>query len=299
MNGSPPAAGNVAEEARAWTEVFTLFQQSGQDDRGAAYAMGMGSLRQKSEELSQDMEALQSAERELLELARREAKEAAADADMAADLPDASRAWGEELVGSLASQAQQASAQEFAREVPSRAARLAQEAHQDAMQHFPPPQGGQAAPGEQVDAAERMALRAQGLNCRRLPLRPGHPPCGFYMRRGDCKRGRTCIWDHPEQDSNSQGYPLRPGQPPCALYCRTQACKFGAICAYDHPEPACQAGEQPGALPLALAAAAARQHQLQLLLHLQLMQEHPDMQDPAAMMNAWVRFRVTFASQGG
>lgn len=41
----------------------------------------------------------------------------------------------------------------------------------------------------------------QCLNCRGLPLRPGVPACGFYMRKGTCRYGQTCKWDHPEVEA--------------------------------------------------------------------------------------------------
>uniref|UniRef100_A0A7S3HMI9 C3H1-type domain-containing protein n=1 Tax=Spumella elongata TaxID=89044 RepID=A0A7S3HMI9_9STRA len=107
------------------------------------------------------------------------------------------------------------------------------------------------------------------------------------------------MWDHPELDNNSKGYPVRPGQLVCALYRRTQTCKFGILCMYDHPEPgAKEVKDQPSELPTALAKAAAQQHQTQLLLHLQLLQDTDVLQDPDALMNAWVRFRMTFSLHG-
>jgi len=83
---------------------------------------------------------------------------------------------------------------------------------------------------------ERNALRAQGLNSKKLPLRPSVPPCSYYQRTGECKYGRTCKWDHPEVSVNSKGYPMRPGDTPCAFYLRTGICKFSNTCKFDHPE---------------------------------------------------------------
>merc|ERR1712125_109443 len=89
-----------------------------------------------------------------------------------------------------------------------------------------------------IDAAlvERNALRAQGLNSKKLPLRPGVPPCTYFLRKGECKYGRTCKWDHPEVTVNTKGYPMRPGETPCAFYLRTGVCKFSNTCKFDHPE---------------------------------------------------------------
>lgn len=88
----------------------------------------------------------------------------------------------------------------------------------------------------QAQAAEIKLLRAQGLNSKKLPLRPGVPPCSYFMRKGECKYGKGCKWDHPEASMNRSGYPQRPGETPCAFYLRTGACKFGATCKFDHPE---------------------------------------------------------------
>lgn len=87
-------------------------------------------------------------------------------------------------------------------------------------------------------AAERQALRAQGLNSKKLPLRPGVPPCSFFMRRGECKYGKTCKWDHPEAQllTNSKGYAVRPGATPCPFYIKTGQCNLGGACKFDHPE---------------------------------------------------------------
>lgn len=87
-----------------------------------------------------------------------------------------------------------------------------------------------------AQVAERTALRAQGLNSKKLPLRPSVPQCSFFMRTGDCKYGRNCKWDHPENSVNTKGYPVRPGETPCAFYLRTGECKFSNTCKFDHPE---------------------------------------------------------------
>uniref|UniRef100_A0A7S4W4R2 C3H1-type domain-containing protein n=1 Tax=Alexandrium monilatum TaxID=311494 RepID=A0A7S4W4R2_9DINO len=167
--------------------------------------------------------------------------------------------------------------------------------HAQQQQQQPATEAG-AARAQEINEAERQALLSQGFNTRRLPLRPGVPPCGYYMRKGVCKSGKSCLWDHPEMDLNSAGYPLRPGLPPCAPYQRTQTCKFGTLCSMDHPEfPGQEVREQPGALPLALAKAAAQQHQMHLMLQLQLVQEMPSLQEADAMMDAWVRFRIAFS----
>lgn len=309
-----------AEEARAWTEVFTLFQQSGRDDRGAAYAMSMGALRRKGEDLDQQIEALSYVEDKLLHLARQEARAArpVTFPDGAASGSSTARVWGRALAGAVAERARDTALRAAAGQKPWQAAVIADDAHMEAVHTLERQQREQAeaearakadeAARAQAEAqaaevraqearqAEKAALRAQGLNSRRLPLRPGLPPCGFFMRKGVCKHGKICIWDHPEPDANSKGYPLRPGQAVCALYRRTHTCKFGVLCAYDHPEgQGPEPQDQPGMLPLALAKASAQQHQLQLLLHLQLQQEMSAMQDPEAMMNAWVRFRITFS----
>lgn len=316
-------SGAAAEEAKAWTEVFTLFQQSGRDDRGAAYAMSMGALRRKSEELDLQIEAIRFQESRLLQFARGEAK---VDEELApkaaASASEAARHWGKQLAGGICSQVRQFRGLDFLEEKPWQAATMADDAHDEAVDLLETQQREQEeadlkakaeAKGQaqaqaeaderiasEVNEAQRTALASQGLNSKRLPLRPGLPPCGFFMRRGTCKRGKGCMWDHPEPDTNSKGYPLRPGQLVCALYRRTHTCKFGLLCMYDHPEPTSkeEPQDQPGTLPLALAKVSAQQHQLQLLMHLQLLQEMDMLQDPEAMMNAWVRFRITFSLNG-
>uniref|UniRef100_A0A7S2NUL1 C3H1-type domain-containing protein n=1 Tax=Zooxanthella nutricula TaxID=1333877 RepID=A0A7S2NUL1_9DINO len=322
MKAAGEVGGAAAEEARAWTEVFTLFQQAGRDDRGAAYAMSMGALRRKCEDLDLQLEAARFQEQRLLHFARSEMKVDDTSALAAADAAsEAARTFGRELAGSLCTQVRSSRGRDFVQAKPWQAALMADDAHEEASDTLERQQKEQeeldirtkaqakaeaAALAEAEEKIERevgeqtrTALASQGLNSKRLPLRPGLPPCGFFMRKGTCKRGKSCMWDHPEPDLNSSGYPLRPGQLVCALYRRTRTCKFGLLCMYDHPElPGDEPKDQPGMLPLALAKVAAQQHQLQLLLHLQLLQEMDMMQDPEAMMNAWVRFRITFSLNG-
>mmetsp|Transcript_66808 Transcript_66808/g.168700 ORF Transcript_66808/g.168700 Transcript_66808/m.168700 type:complete len:326 (-) Transcript_66808:95-1072(-) len=313
----------AAQEARDWTEVFTLFQQGGRDDRGAAYAMSMGALRRKCEDLDLQLEALRFQESRLLQFARGECKvESAADAAAAAEkAPEAMQARGRKLADNMLAQVRLSRGKDLVKSEPWEAAVMADDAHEEAADLLETQQREQeeldirtkaeakAQAQAQAEVEERIntevteqtrhALARQGLNSKRLPLRPGLPPCGFFMRKGTCKRGKTCMWDHPEPDTNKLGYPLRPGQLVCALYRRTQTCKFGLLCMYDHPEPGKnEVQDQPGMLPMALAKVSAQQHQLQLLLHLQLLQEMDMMQDPEAMMNAWVRFRITFSLNG-
>lgn len=316
-------SGAAAEEARAWTEVFTLFQQSGRDDRGAAYAMSMGALRRKSEDLDLQIEGARFKLNRLLHYARGEAKvDESSISSIAASSSEAARTWGKQLADRLCAETRQARGKQILTEKPWQAAVMADDAHEEAVDLLERQQQSQEEAdirskaeakaqaqaqnevderiGSEVNEATRTALASQGLNSKRLPLRPGLPPCGFFMRKGTCKRGKSCMWDHPEPDTNSKGYPLRPGQIVCALYRRTHTCKFGLLCMYDHPETSNkeELQDQPGMLPLALAKVAAQQHQLQMLLHLQLLQEMDMLQDPEAMMNAWVRFRITFSLNG-
>jgi len=109
----------------------------------------------------------------------------------------------------------------------------------------------QQADQEQLEAAanERTLLRAQGLNSKKLPLRPGVPPCGFFMRKGECKYGKQCKWDHPEVVMNTRGFPIRTGEPPCTFYMRMGHCKFAATCKYDHPEDIAAAKAKMGLGP--------------------------------------------------
>mmetsp|Transcript_35745 Transcript_35745/g.102761 ORF Transcript_35745/g.102761 Transcript_35745/m.102761 type:complete len:337 (-) Transcript_35745:77-1087(-) len=313
-------SGDETKEAKAWTEVFTLFQQSGRDDRGAAYAMTMGSLRRQGEDLDRQLEELEYIEEQLLAHAREEAEAKVPNASGSRDaaVGSAASSWGRSLACGMTDEVRLGAKLAAAKEEHSQAAAIADRAHEEALETLEQQQKEKAeaearakaeeeaqaqsnaeAPtgrAQKTSEAERAALRAQGLNSRRLPLRPGTPPCGYFMRKGVCKNGRSCIWDHPEPELNSLGYPVRPGLPTCALFQRTHTCKFGALCGLDHPEVQGQVlQDQPGALPLALAKAAAQQHQLQLMLHLQLVQELPTLKDPEAMMDAWVKFRITFS----
>lgn len=313
----------AAAEARIWTEVFTLFQKGHRDDRGAAYAMSMGALRRKCEELDLRLEAVRFQESRLLQFARTDVqagtREAASQA--ASQAPDAARAAGAALADRMTMQVRQARGYQKLVSKPWQAAVMADDAHEEAADLLETQQREQEerdirqkaeakAKAQALEEVEgriardvgehvRLVLARQGLNSKRLPLRPGLPPCGYFMRKGSCKRLKACMWDHPEADTNSKGSPLRPGMLPCALYRRTQTCKFGMLCMYDHPEPGQEeVKDGPGQLPMALAKAAAQQHQAQLLLHLQLLQETDVLQDPDAMMNAWVRFRMTFSLHG-
>lgn len=313
----------AAQEARDWTEVFTLFQQSHRDDRGAAYAMSMGTLRRKCEDLDLQLEALRFQESRLLQFARGDCKVngAAEAAAAAAKAPEAARSRGRKLADDLLAQVRLSRGKDIVQSEPWEAAVMADDAHEEAADLLETQQRDQeeldirtkaeakARAQAEAEVEEKIAndvkqqvshaLARQGLNSKRLPLRPGLPPCGFFMSKGTCKRGKGCMWDHPEPDTNKLGYPLRPGQLVCALYRRTHTCKFGLLCMYDHPETSKnEVQDQPGMLPTALAKVSAQQHQLQLLLHLQQLQEMDMMQDPEAMMNAWVRFRITFSSNG-
>jgi len=116
-------------------------------------------------------------------------------------------------------------------------------------------------------AAERQALRAQGLNSKKLPLRPGVPPCSYFMRRGECKYGKTCKWDHPEAHllTNSKGYSVRPGSAPCPFYLKTGACNFAGTCKFDHPEAASSSANSDiqSSIQALTQAAAAKVAELQ------------------------------------
>lgn len=37
------------------------------------------------------------------------------------------------------------------------------------------------------------------LNQQGLPLRPEEPVCTFYAKKGDCKFGASCKFNHPER----------------------------------------------------------------------------------------------------
>lgn len=151
------------------------------------------------------------------------------------------------------------------------------------------------------DLAAQQALAVQGLNSKKLPLRPGRPACAFFLRTGKCKHGQACVWDHLETSS----CPRRPGQRVCTLYWRTRTCKFGPYCVHDHPsglpDPAAvssELGARGRELPLELEMASTQQSQTQLLLHMQLQQEIPTLHDPEALMKCWMRFQHSFCPGG-
>jgi len=81
------------------------------------------------------------------------------------------------------------------------------------------------------------------FNSKGFPVRPGVQSCDFYLKFRDCKYGKNCCWDHPEElpeikylGKNSKGLPLRPGAMRCSTYLRTGACAYGEECRCDHPE---------------------------------------------------------------
>lgn len=291
-----------------------MLRRNGLEGPSGVYAMAAGALRRREEELDLQLEKLAFAEAQLLTLAQGEAATSSGDATVEA------LAWGQAMVDALGERCMQAAADERATEEPWQNAMMVDAVQEEAGNLFASQMQTQveeerklleeerrkakakAAADAAKDQAEIQALKLQGLNSRKLPLRPGFPPCGFYARKGSCKSGKDCVWDHPEQslESNSKGYPKRPGLPSCALYLRTQTCKFGSLCMYDHPEP--PAGAEPedqyGMLPVSLAKVAYQQQQLQLQLHMQLSQEQANLQELDAQMTSWVRFRMTYCLNG-
>lgn len=303
-------------EPAQWNETLALLQDSGRATRTAFYTSTMAALKRKSDELDRQIEELHEAEGRLLQMAR-----SAAVPAPGAPFKEATEKnvdWARELVRTVNEQVQREAVVEAATEGPWQVHKLADEASQEATRALESQRKTQAEAdakvqaaalevsrhqaqvAEEAEAAAKMALLAQGFNSHRLPLRPGIAPCGFFMRKGVCKNGKPCVWDHPEPDLNSKGYPLRPGQHTCAYYRRSKTCKLGALCMYDHPEAVnpVDTQDQLSALPPALAASAAKQQQTQLMLHLQLLQELSSLQDTDAMMSSWRKFRVTFCFNG-
>jgi len=272
-------------------EVFTLFQKSGRDDRAAAFAMSMGGLRKKADELEKQMAAMNHAKEKLLQMAREEGEYATVKVGapvVSEEGKEASRAWGRDLAHSMHKRVQEAVRRKGADEEPWQEMVKAEEARTQAERTLEAEQRklakatgmGEPEPATRDAAAEAAAKEAEAtrqqqemeakaveedkqrdakrmklgphLNSKQLPLRPGVPPCGLFVRKGVCKKGALCIWDHPEPEMNSDSCPRRPGKAPCALYQRTGSCKFGAICAYDHPEfNGRKLLDQPGELPVA------------------------------------------------
>lgn len=75
-----------------------------------------------------------------------------------------------------------------------------------------------------------------------LPERPDQPECQYYMKRGSCKFGTSCKYNHPKGRRSESlatvgpfGFPLRPGNPVCNFYAIYGTCKYGPGCKYDHP----------------------------------------------------------------
>jgi len=114
---------------------------------------------------------------------------------------------------------------------------------------LPTPTGPRAPPDSTLPDGAKVS-------CKGLPLRPGKPPCHFYVTTKDCKLGPACSFDHSEEFSsaasggsgqgaaakeaalslNAKGLPLRSGTSNCELYMRTGSCHFGATCKWNHPE---------------------------------------------------------------
>mmetsp|Transcript_70467 Transcript_70467/g.229111 ORF Transcript_70467/g.229111 Transcript_70467/m.229111 type:complete len:389 (-) Transcript_70467:248-1414(-) len=301
---APPAStGGKAQggdEETSWTEVFSLLQDCGLTDRGAHYALAIASLKRKSEDVQQQLDALRLAEGSLLQAARDEAQSRLtlhAEPRPGRDAKQA-RTWGNALAGAVSRQAREASVRLATEEPPYAATELAQEAQEQVRDAFESQaqqqaqaqahalaqaehtlmlqaeavaqaktiaecqaqalseaqaqaeivaemqlqlqsevqQAAQAQEIYEIAVSERAQLRTQGLNSKKLPLRPGVPPCGYFMRRGECKYGKACKWDHPEALMTTKGFPRRIGEQPCAFFIRTGVCKFGLTCKFDHPE---------------------------------------------------------------
>lgn len=110
----------------------------------------------------------------------------------------------------------------------------------------------------------------EGFNSKGFPLRPGQQQCDFYLKFRDCKYGKGCCWDHPEElpdiqylGRNSKGLPLRPGAMRCAAYLRTGTCAYGEECRCDHPEGEAMSVAPGGPATAATAAALATQRKRQ------------------------------------
>ncbi|KAF3781991.1 Zinc finger CCCH domain-containing protein 67 [Nymphaea thermarum] len=87
-----------------------------------------------------------------------------------------------------------------------------------------------------------------------FPQKPNEPDCAYYMKRGICKYGMNCRFNHPPERTRHQqvqvakgneGLPERVGQPECKFYLKTGTCKFGGACRYHHPREKDGAGGKP------------------------------------------------------
>ncbi|CAK0881443.1 unnamed protein product [Prorocentrum cordatum] len=220
----PPALPHeeVQDQARAWTEVFTLFQQSGRDDRGAAFAMSMGALRRRGEEIDsidRQIEALRFAAGRLQQHARCEA----AGPGGAPSVTPQAQAWGRALAGSLGEKVRQVAAAEAAEEPPWRAAVLADEAHAEALRLLAGKRGAEgeadAQAGAESDAVVReredrwigpsatccapaastpaacrfgQGYRRAGASCERESAARGAAAGGTTRRRTSTRRATPC-----------------------------------------------------------------------------------------------------------
>eukprot|EP00932_Pfiesteria_piscicida_P002453 SRR837773.12388.p1 GENE.SRR837773.12388~~SRR837773.12388.p1 ORF type:complete len:237 (+),score=66.49 SRR837773.12388:56-712(+) len=204
--------------------------------------MSMGTLRRKCQDLDLRLEALRFQEARLLQFARGEVKAEAAEAAAraAAQAGEASRASASSLTDRMVAEVRQERGYQKLVSKPWQAAVMADDAHEEAADLLETQRREQEekdirqkaeakAKAQALEEVEsrisrevgehtRLVLARQGLNSQRLPLRPGLPPCGHFLRKGSCKRLKACMWDHPEPDKNSKGVPLAARDAPlCAV----------------------------------------------------------------------------------
>ncbi|PSS35266.1 Zinc finger CCCH domain-containing protein [Actinidia chinensis var. chinensis] len=74
-----------------------------------------------------------------------------------------------------------------------------------------------------------------------LPLRPYAEDCQFYVRKGTCKFGLNCRYNHPVRRVNHQKagkekekFSEKPEEIECKYYLTQEGCKYGKFCRYNH-----------------------------------------------------------------
>mmetsp|Transcript_8433 Transcript_8433/g.18106 ORF Transcript_8433/g.18106 Transcript_8433/m.18106 type:complete len:488 (+) Transcript_8433:131-1594(+) len=64
------------------------------------------------------------------------------------------------------------------------------------------------------------------------PVRPGAPPCQYYLKTGKCSYGARCKFNHPPRDEKLLSALHRRD---CFDFVHTGECPYGSTCKYNHP----------------------------------------------------------------
>ncbi|KAK4782050.1 hypothetical protein SAY86_016152 [Trapa natans] len=77
----------------------------------------------------------------------------------------------------------------------------------------------------------------------KFPVRPEAEECSFYMKKGTCKFGSNCKFNHPirrrpqaekEKSKDKEESKEKNGQVECKYYLMPGGCKYGKACRYNH-----------------------------------------------------------------